>query len=180
MYCFKIPHTQTGFFINRKISPLPSVPGRSSPEGKKHHPPLPEDNSPTIPTRGEPAESVPSPPPAELWRECHLRTWTRINQDLHNLDSDLTPARDASQKLTLWKPLEMNYHWSFLDFFGDTLYQSITTFYKCYSIMKDFRDYVNQDKSTGDTFLNRMRFSSFLFFSPSREKKVAQFKCSGH
>lgn len=49
--------------------------------------------------------------------------------------------------------------------------------------MKDFRDYVNQDKSTDDTSLNRMRLSRFFFFffsPPSEKGKVVQFKHSGH
>lgn len=45
--------------------------------------------------------------------------------------------------------------------------------------MKGFWDYVNQDKSTDDTSLNRMRLSG-LFFPPSKKKKVAQFKQSAH
>lgn len=36
--------------------------------------------------------------------------------------------------------------------------------------MKDFWDYVNQDKSTGDTSLNRMRLASF-FSLPFKEEK---------
>lgn len=44
--------------------------------------------------------------------------------------------------------------------------------------MKDFWDYVNQDDSTSDTSLNRMRLASF--FPPSKKKKVAQFQHSGH
>lgn len=35
--------------------------------------------------------------------------------------------------------------------------------------MKDFWDYVNQDKSTGDTSLNRMRLASFP--TPLSKKK---------
>lgn len=45
--------------------------------------------------------------------------------------------------------------------------------------MKDFWDYGNQDDSTGDASLNRMRLAS-LFFPPSKKKKVAQFQHSGH
>lgn len=45
--------------------------------------------------------------------------------------------------------------------------------------MKGFWDYVNQDKSTDDTSLNRMRLSG-LFSPPSKKKKVAQFKQSAH
>lgn len=36
--------------------------------------------------------------------------------------------------------------------------------------MKDFWDYVNQDKSTGDTSLNRMRLSRLFFFSFTEEE----------
>lgn len=46
--------------------------------------------------------------------------------------------------------------------------------------MKGFWDYVNQDKSTDDTSLNRMRLSGPLFSPPSKKKQVAQFKQSAH
>lgn len=187
---FKILHTQTGFFsCNRKTCLLPSAFGRSSPKGKKLDLSLHHGDRPTIPFWDAPAESS----PATSWTVERMLS-ENLDKDklrlmspgkMHSLDLDLTPAQDALQKLTLWKTLETNYLWGFLGFiylfFFDTLYQSITTFYKRYSVTKGFWDYVNQDKSTGDTSLNinTMRLSS-LFFPPLTEEEVAQFKLSGH
>lgn len=149
---------------------LPSFPlllGGVLPKERKLDLSLHHDNSPTIPFWGAPAGSS----PATSWTVERMLS-ENLDKDkprlmspgkTHSLDLDLTPAQDALQKLTLWKTLETNCLWGL--FFPDTLYQSITTFYKRYSIMKGFWDYVNQDKSTGNTFLNinRIRLSSLFF-----------------
>lgn len=155
----------------KNLSPAPCSWEEFAP--RKETAPTPDqENSPTIPCWGVCAES--EVPRYQLNVERMLSE--NLDKDkprlmspgsTHSLNLDLTPAQDALQKLTLWRMGEMNYHWGFLGLWGggsDTLYPSITTFYKCYSIMKDFRDYVNQDKSTDDTSLNRMRLSRFFFF----------------
>lgn len=67
-------------------------------------------------------------------------------------DSDLIRAQVPGNKLILG---ELNCLVRFS--FPDALCPSVTTFYASYSIMEGFWDYVNQDKSTRGTSLNRAR-----------------------
>lgn len=127
--------------------------------------PLHQGNSP----QSHSGVNLPSPhiPHGRSHRECHLRTWTG---GPGSVPRAAPPARAWPCTSTTRTVLEVNGHGSLFFFFFDTLHQSVTTFYKCYSIMKDFRDYGNQDDSTGDASLNRMRLAS-LFFPLQRRRK---------
>lgn len=75
-------------------------------------------------------------------------------------DSDLVPAQMPGNKLTPWKMWELNRSWCPVP--------NVTTFYASYSIMEGFWDYANQDQSTHDISLNRMRLCSLP--PPSKEE----------
>lgn len=117
---------------------------------------------------------------ATLWVTLSCWLWADLSQGhtmrAQGLGRWVSPGGTHSGgKSTLWKSAAKHrgrvLDWVFFSFLCvDSLLPRASTFYKCYSMARDFWDYVDQDKSTsGDTSLNKMRWSSCL--SPLQRRK---------